>query len=58
MLGFTPDWTADRGAAEIAEALENETVKANEVTKTVAWYSSLLEWEQRLKEIAPDGFVL
>ena len=58
VLGFTPDWTADRGAAEIAEALENETVKANEVTKTVAWYSSLLEWEQRLKEIAPDGFVL
>jgi len=58
VLGFTPDWTADRGAAEIAEALESGAVKANEVTKTVAWYSSLLEWEQRLKDIAPDGFVL
>jgi nucleoside-diphosphate-sugar epimerase len=57
-LGFSPDWTADKGAAEIAEALEKGTVKPDQVTKTVAWYSSLLEWEQRMKEIAPDGFVL
>ena len=57
-LGFTPDWTADKAAAEIADALERGLVKADEVTKTVAWYSSLLEWEQRLKDIAPDGFVL
>jgi nucleoside-diphosphate-sugar epimerase len=58
VLGFTPDWTADRAAAEIAEALDSGGVKADEITKTVSWYSSLLEWEQRLKEIAPDGFVL
>lgn len=57
-LGFAPDWTADKAAAEIALALENGTVRADTVTKTVAWYSSLLEWEQRLREIAPDGFVL
>jgi nucleoside-diphosphate-sugar epimerase len=58
ILGFTPDWTADKGAAEIAIALEKGDVKPDQVTKTVAWYSSLLEWEKRLKEIAPDGFVL
>jgi nucleoside-diphosphate-sugar epimerase len=58
VLGFTPDWTADRAAAEIAEALDSGAVKADEITKTVSWYSSLLEWEQRLKDIAPDGFVL
>jgi len=58
VLGFTPDWTADKAAAEIATALENGTVKADEITKTVTWYSTLLEWEKRLKDIAPDGSVL
>jgi nucleoside-diphosphate-sugar epimerase len=58
VLGFTPDWTADKGAAEIAEALESGAVKANEVTKTVSWYASLLEWEKRIKDIAPDGYIL
>lgn len=58
VLGFAPDWTADKGAAEIAEALEKKITQPNQVTKTVAWYSSLLEWEKRLKVIAPDGYVL
>lgn len=58
VLGFSPDWTADKGAAEIAEALESGKVLPDEKTKTVSWYSSLLEWENRLKEIAPDGYVL
>lgn len=58
VLGFSPDWTADKGAAEIAEALESGKVVPDEKTKTVSWYSSLLEWENRLKEIAPDGYVL
>jgi nucleoside-diphosphate-sugar epimerase len=57
-LNFSPDWTADKGAAEIAEALQSGKVKPDQVTKTVSWYSSLLEWESRLKDIAPDGFVL
>jgi nucleoside-diphosphate-sugar epimerase len=56
-LGFYPDWTADKGAAEIAEALANGTVKSDELTKTVSWYSSLIEMEKRFKEIAPDGYV-
>jgi nucleoside-diphosphate-sugar epimerase len=58
VLGFTPDWTADKGAAEIAQALESGAVKANEITKTVSWYASLLEWEKRIKDIAPDGYIL
>jgi nucleoside-diphosphate-sugar epimerase len=58
VLSFTPDWTADKGAAEIAKALNDKIVKSDQVTKTVAWYASLLEWEKRLKVIAPDGYVL
>lgn len=58
ILDFSPDWTADRGAAEIADALERGIIRADEVTKTVSWYSTLLEWESRLKDLAPDGFVL
>lgn len=58
VLGFTPDWTPDRGAAEIAEALEAGTVKADIRTKTLAWYSELIEWAERIRDIAPDGTIL
>ena len=58
VLGFLPDWTPDKGAAEIAEALESGKVVADEKTKTLAWYSTLLDWEKRIKDIAPDGYVL
>ena len=58
VLGFTPDWTPDKGASEIAAALESGEVKADIKTKTLAWYSELIEWEKRLKEIAPDGMIL
>jgi nucleoside-diphosphate-sugar epimerase len=58
ILNFVPDWTAEKAAAEIAEALDSGKVQADPVTKTVNWYSSLLEWEKRIKEIAPDGYIL
>ena len=54
-LGFTPDWTPDRAAAEILEALKSGAVVPDEKTKTLGWYSTLIEWEARLKDIAPDG---
>lgn len=58
ILGFIPHWMPNEGAAEIAEALETSIVKPNEETKTLSWYSTLLKWEQRIKEVAPDGYIL
>lgn len=58
VLGFTPDWTAEKAAAEIGEALDSGKVKPDIKTKTMAWYQELIEWENRLKELAPDGYIL
>lgn len=58
VLGFTPDWTPDRGAAEIAAALAAGTVIPDIRTKTLAWYSELIEWAERIRDIAPDGTIL
>jgi nucleoside-diphosphate-sugar epimerase len=57
VLGFTPDWTPDKAAAEILEALSSGKVLPDEKTKTLGWYSTLIEWENRMKEIAPDGHI-
>ena len=54
-MGFTPDWTPDLAAAEILDALKSGAVVPDEKTKTLGWYTTLIEWESRLKEIAPDG---
>jgi nucleoside-diphosphate-sugar epimerase len=58
ILGFTPDWTPLEGAREIAVALESGHVKADIQTKTLAWYTELIEWEKRMKDLAPDGNIL
>lgn len=58
VLGFSPDWTPDRGAAEIAAALQDGTVTPDIRTKTLAWYSELIEWAARIRDIAPDGTIL
>lgn len=58
VLGFTPDWTPDKGAAEIAAALEAGTITPDIKTKTLAWYSELIDWAARIREIAPDGTIL
>jgi nucleoside-diphosphate-sugar epimerase len=58
VLGFTPDWTPLEGAKEIADALESGAVKPDIYTKTLAWYTELIEWEKRMKDLAPDGNIL
>jgi len=58
ILGFIPDWTPLEGAKEIADALESGAVKADIYTKTLAWYTELIEWEKRMKDLAPDGNIL
>ena len=58
VLGFNPDWTPLEGAKEIADALESGAVKPDIYTKTLAWYTELIEWEKRMKDLAPDGNIL
>ena len=58
VLGFTPDWTPEKAAAEIGQALESGAVEPDVKTKTLAWYSELIEWQRRLSEIAPDGYII
>jgi nucleoside-diphosphate-sugar epimerase len=58
VLNFYPDWTADKAAAEIAEALTTGAIKADEVTKTVSWYANLINLEKKFKDLAPDGYML
>ncbi len=54
-LDFTPDWTPSQASSEILEALESGAIKPDEKTKTLAWYSTLIEWEARIKDLAPEG---
>ena len=57
LLGFKPDWTPLQGAKEIADALESGNVKPDIYTKTLAWYTELIEWEKRMKDLAPEGHI-
>ncbi len=58
VLGFKPDWTPLEAAKEIADALASGSVKADIYTKTLAWYTELIQWEKRMKDLAPDGNIL
>ena len=57
VLGFKADWTPLEGAKEIASALESGSVQPNIYTKTLAWYTELIEWEKRMTNLAPDGYI-
>jgi nucleoside-diphosphate-sugar epimerase len=57
-LGFEPEWNADKGAAEIARALQSGELEVNEMSKTVNWYNKLLEWEKKIHELSIDGKIL
>lgn len=58
VLGFTPDWTPELASAEIGKALESGAVKPDIKTKTLAWYQELIDWQKRMSELAPDGYIL
>lgn len=58
VLNFTPDWTPEKAAEEIGKALESGAVKPDIKTKTLAWYQELIDWQNRIKELAPDGYIL
>ena len=58
VLGFAPDWTPEKAAAEIGQALDSGAVRPDIKTKTLAWYQELIEWQKRMSELAPDGYIL
>lgn len=58
VLGFVPDWTPELGAKEIADALEAGEVQPDIMTRTLAWYTELLQWESRINRLSMDGRIL
>jgi nucleoside-diphosphate-sugar epimerase len=57
-LGYRAELSAEDGVLEICEALESGKLDRTPDTITIDWYSQLLEWSQRLRDIAPDGNIL
>ena len=56
--GASSDTIIKTLAKEIADALASGAVKPDIYTKTLAWYTELIEWEKRMKDLAPDGNIL
>ena len=58
-LGYQPGTRVHEGIVEIKQALERGAVNGSDPTcYTLQWYRSLLEWEQRVKELSLHGRVL
>lgn len=59
VLGFEPEIRAHEGIVEIKQALERGVVDGDDPTcYTLDWYSSLIAWERRLKELSYNGMIL
>lgn len=48
----------EEAAKEIFAKLQDGSLKDEPSTRTVEWYKSLLEWNERLREVALDGRIL
>jgi nucleoside-diphosphate-sugar epimerase len=58
-LGFQPTARVHEGIVEIKQALENAAIAGDDPTfYTLPWYRSLLEWDQRIKQLSIDGRIL
>jgi nucleoside-diphosphate-sugar epimerase len=58
-LGFEPSIRVHEGIVEIKQALERGEISGEDPTfYTLQWYSSLLEWERRIKELTLRGRIL
>lgn len=59
VLGFVPQVRVHEGIVEIKQALERGTVDGDDPTcYTLQWYSSLLEWDRRIKALSYKGVIL
>lgn len=58
-LGFEPSVRVHEGIVEIKQALERGEIAGEDPTSyTLQWYQSLLEWENRVKELTLHGRIL
>ena len=58
-LGFEPIIRVHEGIVEIKQALERGVLSGDDPTCfTLQWYRSLLDWEQRVKELSLRGRIL
>ena len=58
VLGFTTSHNVESAAFEISEALSKGELIPDIKTKTLQWYQELEKWNSRIKQIAPDGYIL
>lgn len=58
VLGFTTSYNVESAAFEISEALSKGELIPDITTKTLQWYQELEKWNSRIKQIAPDGYIL
>jgi nucleoside-diphosphate-sugar epimerase len=59
VLGYEPEIRAHEGIVEIKQALERGTIDGDDPTcHTLNWYTSLMEWDKRVKELSYNGVIL
>jgi len=57
-LGYTTEWTAADGVAEICEALEAGTVDRTPQTITLDWYKELVRWHRLIGDVEMYGGIV
>jgi len=57
-IGYKTQVTPEDGAREIFEHLQKGTLTDGPTTNTLGWYKTLVQWGERMREVAPHGVVL
>jgi nucleoside-diphosphate-sugar epimerase len=58
VLDFRTTHNVESAALEISQALDKGDLVPDIRTKTLQWYQELEKWNNRIKQVAPDGFIL
>jgi nucleoside-diphosphate-sugar epimerase len=58
VLDFKATHKVESAALEISQALDKGDLVPDIRTKTLQWYQELEKWNNRIKQVAPDGFIL
>jgi nucleoside-diphosphate-sugar epimerase len=58
VLDFRATHNVESAALEISQALDKGDLVPDIRTKTLQWYQELEKWNDRIKQVAPDGFIL
>ncbi len=58
ILGFEPQVRVHEGIVEIKQALERGSIDGEDPTcYTLDWYTSLMQWDRRIKELSYNGSI-